>query len=126
MVAVPAAIPEIAPVVELIVAIPGAEDAHVPPAIVDVNVELPPTQMAWVPDKVPALGAAVTVTVLVADALGHPPVPVTVYVIVGVPAPTPVITPVEGSTVANDVFDEVHVPPETVEENVVVNPTQTF
>ena len=72
------------------------------------------------------LGAAVTVTVLVADALHIPPVPATVYVIVGVPAPTPVITPVEESTIAIDAFEEVHVPPLVVEENVVVNPTQTF
>ena len=35
-------------------------------------------QIAAVPDNVPALTGAVTVTVLVADALEHPPVPVTV------------------------------------------------
>ncbi len=40
------------------------------------------------------------VTVLVAVASAQPPVPVTVYVIVAVPAATPVTTPVEGSTVA--------------------------
>ena len=78
MVAVPAETPEIAPVVELIVATPTAEDVHVPPVWVEENVELPPTQIACVPDRVPALGAAVTVTVLVAVAFGQPPVPVTV------------------------------------------------
>ena len=44
---------------------------------------------------------------------------------VAVPAETPVITP-EAFIVAIDVFDELHVPPVCVEENVVVNPTHTF
>jgi len=39
---------------------------------------VPPTQMFCVPLTVPALGAAVTVTVRVAVALEQPPVPVTV------------------------------------------------
>ena len=37
-----------------------------------------PTHTFWFPDKVPATGAAVTVTVLVAVAFGQPPVPTTV------------------------------------------------
>ena len=37
-----------------------------------------PTHIFCGPDKVPATGAAVTVTVLVPVAFGHPPVPVTV------------------------------------------------
>ena len=43
--------------------------------------------------------------------MAQPPVPVTVYVIVAVPAATPDITPVPETTVANPVFDEVHAPP---------------
>ena len=68
----------------------------------------------------PALGVAVTVTVLVAVAFEHPPDPTTVYVIVAVPAVTPVITPEEVFTVAMDVLDELQVPPLTVEAKVVV------
>ena len=85
-----------------------------------------PTHTFWFPDKVPATGAAVTVTVLVAVAFGQPPVPTTVYVIVAVPAATPVITPVFEFIVAIAVFDDDHVPPVCVEENVVVKPTHTF
>ena len=50
----------------------------VPPAAVDENVLVSPTQIFWLPLSVPAIGAAVTVTVLVAVALGQPPVPKTV------------------------------------------------
>jgi hypothetical protein len=50
----------------------------------------------------------VTVSVVVASL--HPPVPVTVYVIVVVPALTPVTTPVEELMVATAVFEELHVP----------------
>ena len=39
---------------------------------------VPLEQIASVPLKVPAFGAVVTVTVLVAVAFEHPPVPVTV------------------------------------------------
>ena len=63
------------------------------------------------------------VTVLVAVAFEQPPVPVTVYVIVAVPAATPVTTP-EEFTVATAVLLDVQAPPETVEEKVVVEPTQ--
>ena len=49
----------------------------------------------------------------------HPPVPVTVYVIVTVPDAILVITPVE-LIVATEVSDDDHEPPVWVEENVVV------
>jgi hypothetical protein len=79
MVAVPAATPLIAPVLLLTVAIPVLLDDQAPPAFpLDEKVVVPATQMFCVPLKVPAFGAAVTVTVLVAVALAHPPVPVTV------------------------------------------------
>jgi len=51
---------------------------HVPPDTVDVYVSVEPTHKVWLPLNVPALGGAVTVTVRVAVASAHPPVPVTV------------------------------------------------
>jgi len=51
---------------------------HEPPVTVDAKVDVPFTQMPWIPLSVPAVGAAVTVTICVAVALAHPPVPVTV------------------------------------------------
>ncbi len=117
--AVPAATPVITPDEE-IVAIEVAELLQVPPATLDEKEVVAPTQIFCVPASVPALGAAVTVTVLVAVAFEHPPEPATVYVIVAVPAPTPVTTPVEALTVAIDVLEELQVPPLTVEAKVVV------
>ena len=78
MVAVPAETPVITPVLEFMVAIPVADDDHVPPVCVEEKVVVNPTHTFCVPDKVPDTGAAVTVTVLVAVAFGHPPVPTTV------------------------------------------------
>jgi len=126
IVAVPAATPVTTPVVAFTVAIPVFDELHVPPVCVELNVVVELTQMFWVPDNVPATGAAVTVTVRVAVAFEHPPVPATVYVIVAVPADTPVTTPVVAFTVAIPVFDELHVPPVCVELNVVVELTQMF
>jgi hypothetical protein len=51
---------------------------QLPPASVELRVLVPATQIDWVPLNTPAVGAAVTVTVLVAVASEHPPVPVTV------------------------------------------------
>ncbi|CAA9194362.1 hypothetical protein FLACOL7796_00074 [Flavobacterium collinsii] len=83
--------------------------------------------MFCVPDKVPAFGAAVTVTVLVAVAFPQPPVPVTVYDIVAVPAATPMITPVEAFTVATPIVPLDQLPFEfPFVVNVVVPPTQMF
>ena len=112
MVAVPAATPVTTPVEALTVAMPVLPDVHVPPlAPFDVNVVVPPEQTACVPLSVPALDAAVTVTVRVAVEAAHPPAAAIVYVIVVVPAATPVTTPVELFTVAIDVLPDVHAPP---------------
>jgi hypothetical protein len=54
-----------------------AEDQD-PPLTEELKVEVPLEQMAVVPEIVPAEGAVVTVTFLVAVAFGHPFVPVTV------------------------------------------------
>ena len=78
MVAVPAATPVTTPVVAFTVAIPVAPLDHDPPDVVEVNVVVPATQIAWVPLNVPADGAAVTVTVRVAVLLAQPPEPVLV------------------------------------------------
>lgn len=69
-----------------------------------------------VPQREPAMpvgtaGPAMTVTVRVAVAFVQPPVPVTVYVMVAVPAETPVTTPVELFTLATPVLFDVHAPP---------------
>ena len=79
MVDVPAATGVIAPVEELIVATPVEPDVQVPPAFPSVvKVVEPVEQIPCVPLNVPAFGAVVTVTVLVAVAFEQPPVPVTV------------------------------------------------
>ena len=78
MVAVPAAIPVTSPVVALMVATAGVLLDQAPPVTVEVKVDVPLTQMPWLPLRVPAVGAAVTVMVRVAVALAQPPVPTTV------------------------------------------------
>ena len=78
MVAVPAVKPVTSPVVALTVAIAGVLLDQAPPVTVEVKVDVPLTQMPWLPLRVPAVGAAVTVMVRVAVALAQPPVPTTV------------------------------------------------
>ena len=78
IVAVPAATPVTTPVVAFTVAIPVLDELHVPPDCVELNVVVELKQMFCVPDNVPATGAAVTVTVLVAVASEQPPEPATV------------------------------------------------
>ncbi len=60
------------------VATPVALLVQLPPVNVDAKVVVPATQTVWVPLRVPADGAAVTVTVRVAVAFAQPPEPVTV------------------------------------------------
>jgi hypothetical protein len=79
MVAVPAATPVTTPVLLFTVATSVLLDVQVPPTSPFlVNVTEPLEQISCVPLTVPAFGAIVTVTVLVAVASAHPPVPVTV------------------------------------------------
>ena len=78
MVAVPAVIPVTRPEVALTVATAGVLLDQAPPEMLEVKVDVPLTQMLWFPLSVPAVGAAVTVTVRVAVALAQPPVPMTV------------------------------------------------
>jgi hypothetical protein len=66
------------PVAGSIVATAASELDHAPPDTVELKVVVPEVQMACVPESVPAVGAAFTVTVLVPVALEHPPVAATV------------------------------------------------
>ena len=78
MTEVPAVTPVTNPDVELTVATAGVAEDQLPPVTEEESVEVPLEQIAVVPEIVPADGAAVTVTVLVAVALPHGAVPVTV------------------------------------------------
>ena len=78
MVAVPADTPVTSPVEALMVATPVALLVQLPPVNVDAKVVVPATQTVWVPLRVPADGAAVTVTARVAVAFAQPQEPVTV------------------------------------------------
>ena len=109
MTEVPALTPVTAPVEALMVATAGVAEDQAPPVTEELKVEVPLEQIAVVPEIVPAEGAAVTVTVLVATASAQPPVPVIVYEIVTVPGATPVTTP-EEFTVATFVFELDQVP----------------
>ena len=114
----------IAPVEPSIVATASVPLVHAPPATVDVNVVEPVTHIACVPLNVPALGAAVTVTTVEAVSFAQPPVPVTIYLIVDVPADTPDTTPLP-FIVATPVDTELHVPSVPVVDKVVVPFEQT-
>jgi hypothetical protein len=78
MVAVPAETPVIRPVETLIVATLVALLVQLPPETVEPKVVVPVTQILWFPLRVPVDGGAVIVTMRVAVAFAHPPVPVTV------------------------------------------------
>ena len=78
MVAVPAVKPVTRPVVALTAVMLVSLLDQDPPVTVEVKADVPLTQMPWLPLRVPAVGAAVTVTVRVAVALAQPPVPTTV------------------------------------------------
>jgi hypothetical protein len=56
----------------------GVAELHDPPLTEDVKVEIPFAQMAVAPAIVPAVGTAVTVTVVLVDTSAQPPVPVMV------------------------------------------------
>lgn len=111
---------EIIPEEEPMVATDGLDAVQTPPGEEDVNVGDEPKQTNCVPFSVPAKGAAVMVTVLVAVAFAQPPVPATVYVNVSTPEETGVTTPVEGFIVAIEVLLEIQEPPLSVEDKVVV------
>ena len=73
----PAKIPVTKAEIESILALVVSDELHKPPVMVEENILVPPTQMESIPLKIPALGGAVKVIVLVELALEHPPVPET-------------------------------------------------
>ena len=112
----------------LTVAMVEFDEVHAPPASpFEVIDEVLPTHTLAVPLKVPASGLGVTVMESVATSEPvQEPDPFTVYVIVAEPAATPVTTP-EVLTVATEVLEEVHAPPASpFDVMVVVFPTHTL
>ena len=115
MAEVPARTPVTMPAA-LMVAFAGVADDHVPPAVAEASVVVSPSQTASVPAI--AAGKACIVTAVVAiQPVGR------VYVIVAVPASTPVTTP-DASTAAF-VLPELQVPPGVALARAVVSPSQT-
>lgn len=115
----PAASPVTRPV-ELIVAIDGDAELHVPPEVAFESVVVPPGHI----DNVPVIGfAAFTVTVYVAN--DDPQLFVSVCVISTVPADTPRTTAELLPTVATEGLDEDHVPPLIVPPRAIVCPMIT-
>ena len=85
-------------------------DDHVPPEVVLLRVVEEPAQIAFDPPIAESAGKPLTVNEAVVEFV-QPFPSVTVYVIVAVPALTPVTTPVEAFTVAIAVLEVLHVPP---------------
>ena len=104
---------------ELTVATPFALLDQEPPNTDGTKVVVPATQILSFPTNEPAVGRAVTLTVLVTETLVQPPVPGTVYVIVAVPADMPVTKP-EELTVATPFALLDQEPPTTDGTKVVV------
>jgi hypothetical protein len=94
-------------------AIPEAPLLHVPPPVVLKSVTAPSTHIATLPPEIEA-GNGFTET----SAVTAQPVP-NVYVIVEVPASTPVTVPVKEPTVATAVLLLAQVPPTGLAESVV-------
>jgi hypothetical protein len=120
MVAVPVAMPLTIPV-EFTLAIVGLELSHTPPEVELVSAMEEPTQTDEKPEMGATGGSAFTVIALVVISVPHEEV--TVYVIVTVPAATPVSTPV-GLIVAMAVLT-LHVPPVVLLKNATGLATQT-
>jgi len=123
MIVVPAVVALNAPVVGLIDATPVLLDDQVPPEVVLLKVVEVPAHAALAPPIAARVGKLFTVKLVVAE-LVHPFPSVTVYVIVEVPALTPVTAPDEAFTVAVAVLDELQVPPPVELAKVEPEPTQ--
>lgn len=119
IVVVPGVRPAKIPVVAPIEPIAGAELLQVPPVVASVSNVVVPVQTANAPPI--AAGNGLTVFRIVVKQ----PVP-SVYDIAGVPADTPVTTPVPGTTDPSDGLLLLQVPPAGVEFNVVVRPTHSL
>src|SRR5664279_3662476 len=119
MVAVPAATPVTIP--PLTVAIAALLVLHTPPDVASDRVIAEPLQTLVAPDIAGTTGVAFTVIDFVE--LTEPQVVVTVYLIVAVPAATPVTTP--PLTVAIAALLVLHTPPGVASESVIDEPLQT-
>ena len=106
------------PVVGLILATDKLLEDQVPPDVVLLSVVVEPAQSAFDPPIAESAGKPLTVNEAVVEFVQPFPL-VTVYVMVAVPALTPVTTPVEALTVAIAVLDVLHVPPGAEEFNKV-------
>jgi hypothetical protein len=115
MVDEPVATPVTKPVL-LTVATRVFELLQLPPVAASVSWVVAPPHTVKVPVIVPAVIEELTVTIFVAEAL--PQLFVTAYVIVAVPAETPVTIPVL-PTVATPVAPELHTPPLTASLSVM-------
>jgi hypothetical protein len=118
MVTLPADTPVTVPVVDPMLANVLLLLVHVPGLDASVSVEVRPTHTFVVPPI--AAGNAFTVIGVVTEQ----PVGI-VYIILGVPADTPVTMPDEAPAVACPGLLLVHVPPTVASLSVVVWPTQT-
>ena len=121
MMVVPAELPVTTPVVAVTdptVAIAVDPLLHTPPVVDSVSIVLRPLHTVVVPINGAGRGLTVMVKNL-AQVVGN------VYIMFGLPAATPVTTPVEGFTVASPVLLDVHVPPEIELVKVMVKPEQT-
>jgi hypothetical protein len=125
IVVVPAATPVTTPVEALIVAVAVLAVDHTPPVVVLESVVVAPSHTDVVPVIAATTGKLLIVTVVV-TALVHPFEFVYVYVIVAVPAVTPVTFPVIELTVATAAFDVVHTPPDVVLVKIVLDPIHAF
>jgi hypothetical protein len=122
MIVVPAVVALNAPVAGLIDATPVLLEDQVPPEVVLLNVVEVPAHAALAPPIAARVGKLFTVKLVLAE-LVHPFPSVTVYVIVEVPALTPVTAPEEAFTVAVAVLDELQVPPPVELAKVELEPT---
>ncbi len=118
MVTVPDAMPDTRPVLPT-VAIPILPLIQLPPVIALVRVVEDPMHNSELPTIVPISMLSDTVTTI--DPVAEPQISELLYEIKAVPAPVPVTMP-EAFTVATEVLLLVHVPPELLEVNVVVDP----
>ena len=78
MVVDPALTPVTAPVAALMVATDVLLEDQAPASPLEVSVVEPLAQIAVVPEMVPAVGTAVTATIVVTVSFAQPPVPVTI------------------------------------------------
>ena len=103
-------------------AIAGAVLLHVPPTVTSEKAVDVPVQIEEAPEIAATDGTVFTVTAYVAVAVPH--VPANVYVMVAVPAATPVTTPVL-LTLAIIVLDDDHAPPKVTSDSVMLAPVHT-